>query len=165
MCCDEIRQQLEDFAAGRLPMALRCEMAEHLRNCAACRRALSEHDAVSSVLCRIQTSVPAGFTSRVLRRAHQRVALVPVATTRWPARLGLNSLPMGSAAAAVLAVGVTLGLLMGSDVIGVGGAAAPEGEPDPAAAYGMDSLGEAPDGSLAQSYLTVVEAAEKDPEP
>ncbi len=56
------------------------------------------------------------------------------------------------AAAAVLAFGLTVGSYMGWSA---GRSMAPAAHVDPLNAYNLDYLGDAPDGSLARSYLAL----------
>jgi len=73
--------------------------------------------------------------------------------------------PMRLAAAAVLVIGLTLGTFLGRDTWRLGRAnlevAGDAAFTDPTDLYGIDLLTEAPDGSLARAYLTLVAADDR----
>jgi len=159
MRCEEVQEQLAAFASGELPTDIRQAILGHLAECASCRAGLARVDALAGVLASTQTPpVPAGFAARVTAAARQRQEAEPVVAwnpLRW---WRLVPAPMHAAAAAVLVIGLTVGLVMGWTTLSAGRtpsaqAAAPA---DPLDAYNLDYLGDAPSGSLADSYLALV---------
>jgi anti-sigma factor RsiW len=173
MHCENVQEQLNRFTAGDLPVADRHAVGAHLAECAACRAKLAELDALAGVLASTPTPpIPPGFASRVMAAARQRQEAQPARLRqgnggqvaawnllRW---WRLTSAPMHAAAAAVLIVGLTVGVVLGWT-------SAPRTAPtetvvqtDPVDAYQVDYLGEAPSGSLADSYLTLVSTSNEE---
>jgi anti-sigma factor RsiW len=159
MRCEDVLKQLTAFSSGELLADVRPAVQAHLAECAACRAALTHVDALAGVLTSTQTPpVPAGFAARVTAAARQRQEAEPLVVwnpLRW---WRLVPAPMHAAAAAVLVIGLAVGLLMGWTTLPASQAppaqaAAPA---DPLDAYNLDYLGEAPSGSLADSYLALV---------
>ena len=165
MRCEDLQSRLETYADGGMPPGERGAAATHLRNCADCRRALARIDSVAAVLAQSEPPpVPTGFASRVMAAAQSRQLAIATAgwnPVRWWRRV---SRPMHAAAAAVLIVGVAAGVVMGwtarpSTVETQGLEAAAEG--DALDAYNLDYLGDAPAGSLADSYFVVLSGQDK----
>jgi anti-sigma factor RsiW len=160
MRCEEAQAKLEAFVSGSLPPEERLDVTGHLRDCAACRAALARLDNLAAVLVRAnEPPLPEGFTSRVMSAAVRRRA--EPRTARWnPIRWWrMVSVPMRAAAAIVLVLGVAGGLVMGWDMLpnsGKGPSAGDVVQNDPLRGYNVDYLGDAPDGSLADSYLTLL---------
>jgi anti-sigma factor RsiW len=159
MRCEEVLNQLAAFSSGELPADVRQVVQAHLAECPACRAALARVDALAGVLASTQTPpVPAGFAARVTAAARQRREAEPLVAwnpLRW---WRLVPAPMHAAAAAVLVIGLAVGLLMGWTTLLArqappAQAAAPA---DPLDAYNLDYLGDAPSGSLADSYLALI---------
>ncbi|MFW6106933.1 MAG: hypothetical protein ACOC8H_02110 [bacterium] len=71
--------------------------------------------------------------------------------------------PMHAAAAAVLVIGLAVGLVMGWTTSPAGQTPPAQAtvQADPLDAYNLDYLGDAPSGSLADSYLTLVSATDE----
>ena len=159
MRCEETLKQLAAFSAGELPADVRQAVQAHLAECAACRAALAEVDALAGVLASGQTPpVPPGFAARVMAAARQRQEPEPAAVWNLVRWWRLVPAPMHAAAAAVLVIGLAVGLLMGWTTSPARQAApAPAAaQADPLDAYNLDYLGDAPSGSLADSYLALV---------
>jgi anti-sigma factor RsiW len=163
MHCENVEEQLNRFVAGDLPVADRQAVQAHMAECAACRAKLAEIDALAGVVAGTPTPlIPSGFASGVMAAVRRRQDAQPVAAwdlLRW---WRLTSAPMHAAAAAVLIVGLSVGLLLGWT-------SAPQTAPtettvqtDPVDAYQVDYLGEAPSGSLADSYLTLVSTSNEE---
>jgi hypothetical protein len=70
----------------------------------------------------------------------------------------LTTAPMHAAAAAVLIIGLSLGVVMSWSSVSSSSQAQTAAQANPVDAYQIDYLGEAPSGSLADSYLTLVSA-------
>jgi hypothetical protein len=68
---------------------------------------------------------------------------------------------MHAAAAAVLIVGLSVGVVLGWTSAPPAARAETAAEVDPVDVYQIDYLGEAPSGSLADSYLTLVSATDE----
>jgi anti-sigma factor RsiW len=162
MRCDDVLEQLTAFSTGELPVEVRQAMQAHLAECAACRTALAEVDGLSGVVCAAQTPpIPSGFASRVMTAARQRRRAQPVAAWNLMRWWRLTSAPMHAVAAAVLIIGLSVGLVLGWTSATSPAQAAGAVQPDPVDAYQLDYLGEAPSGSLADSYLKLVSATDE----
>jgi len=156
MRCEDVLEQLTAFSSGELPTDSRQAVQAHLAGCAACRTALVRVDALAGVLAGAKTPpMPLGLASRVMATARQRQEAEPVAAwdlMRW---WRLTSAPTRFAAAAVLVVGLTVGLVMGWTAAPSTGQALAEAQADPLAVYHVGYLSDAPEGSIAESYLTL----------
>jgi anti-sigma factor RsiW len=158
MRCEEVQQQLRGFSTGELPMDVRQTVQAHLSECAACCAELAKVDALAGFLTGAQAPpVPSGFASRVLSKARQRQEANPAAWNlmRW---WRVTSAPMHAAAAAVLVIGLGTGALISWNTWQAPAAppAQAASQTDPLASYNVDYLTDAPDGSLAQTYLALV---------
>ena len=159
MRCDDALKRLTALAAGELPADVRQAVQAHLAECAACRAALAEVDALAGVLASGQTPpVPPGFAARVMAAARQWQEAQPLAVWNLLRWWRLTSVPMHAAAAAVLIVGLAVGLALGWTSTPSTARAATAAKAEAIAAYQIDYLSEAPSGSLADSYLTLVSA-------
>jgi len=162
MCCENVQQQLKRFAAGDLPVADRQAVQAHLAECTACRGKLAELDALASVVVGTPTPpIPSGFASRVMAAARRRQDAQPIAAWNLLRWWRLTSAPMHAAAAAVLIVGLSVGVVLGWTSAPQAARAETAAEIDPVDVYQIDYLGEAPSGSLADSYLTLVSATDE----
>lgn len=158
MRCEDLRQALANYAQGRVPVHERQVIEAHLRDCPACRAVLAEMDPVAAALVQSQAPpIPAGFAERAMAAARSRIAK-PAAT--WNPLLWWRtaSAPMRGAAAAVLVVGFLGGVMVGRDAVRTPAnqAAGVTSPSDPWEGYNLDYLGDAPEGSLANSYLALV---------
>ena len=159
MHCENVQEQLYRFVAGDLPVADRQAVQAHLAECAACRAQLTELDAVAGVVASTPTPpIPSGFASRVMAAARKRQEAQPVAVWNLLRWWRLTSAPMHAAAAAVLIVGLSVGVVLGWTSAPSAARAETAAQVDPVDVYQIDYLGEAPSGSLADSYLTLVSA-------
>ncbi len=162
MRCENVQEQLNRFAAGDLPVADRHAVQAHLAECAACRAKLAEIDALAGVVAGTSTPpIPSGFVSRVMAAARRRQDAQPIAAWNLPRWWRLSSGPMHAAAAAVLIVGLSVGVVLGWTSAPPAARAETAAEVDPVDVYQIDYLGEAPSGSLADSYLTLVSATDE----
>lgn len=160
MRCEDVQQHLKRFADGDLPSADRQAAEGHLAECAACRAKLAEFDVLAGVVAGTQTPpVPPGFASRVMTAARQRQEAQPIAAWNLLRWWRLTSVPMHAAAAAVLIVGLAAGVVMGWASAPSSAQADTAAQADAVDVYQIDYLREAPSGSLADSYLTLVSAA------
>ena len=165
MRCDTVQKKLDRFARQELAPRLRESVEAHLRECEDCRRHLARQERLEAVLTSVSEppAVPEGFGDRLMTAARQRQAArrpVPelrLLGQRWP------SVPFGTRVAqtAVLAGGLLLGVIMGQQTWqSVHPATTKQtSQADPLAAYELDYLGDAPGGSLAQSYLMLTAAS------
>jgi len=158
MLCEEVLKKLRAFSSGELAPDVRQAVQAHLKGCVTCRSALERVDVLAGALADVQTPpVPARLAARVMAAARERQAR-PV--TAWnPLRWWrLASSPIHVAAAAVLVVGLALGLAMGWTTLSAPRTAPTQevAQADPLDAYNVDYLGDAPAGSLADSYLSLV---------
>jgi len=157
MHCKDVQGQLKAFASSQVRVDTRQRIQAHLTECAACRTALGRIDPVAGVLADVQTPpIPPGFAARVMTAARRRRQAESGPTwdlLRW---WQLTSAPMHLAAAAVLVIGLAAGWMMGWSAAPSTGQMAPAGQSDPLSTYQLDVLSEAPNGSLAGSYLTLV---------
>ncbi len=149
MCCKDVLTLLDALSSGRLPVEVCRAVQTHLADCAACRAALGRIDSVAGAMAGAHTpAVPQGLAARVMVAARRRRQVEPWDLLRW---WRLTSPPMRALAAAMLAMGLTMGLAMGWTV-----AVSFAVRTDPLEVYRLDVLAEAPEGSLAGSYLTLV---------
>ncbi len=156
MRCQDVQNQLRAFSIGELPKDVRQTIQAHVSACEACRAELVKIDPLAGVLAATQSPpIPSVFTARVLVMARQRLEtdhIEPWNLIRW---WRVASAPMHAAAAAVMVLGLTIGLLMGTASGLLSSQAVGQMQSAPVDAYLLDSLGEAPGGSLADSYLAL----------
>ena len=163
MRCEQVRQKLDVYAANELAAGVREQVESHLAACDACRRALARQRELAALLRGVPAPpVPEGFAPRLMAAARERVsaserpAAAPTSPWRWWTSVPV---PMRLAAAAVLAISLSLGALMGWDTArGVAAAPSASAQADPTAVYNLDFLADAPSGSLAEAYLTLASA-------
>jgi anti-sigma factor RsiW len=159
MHCENVQQQLKRFAVGDLPVADRQAVQAHLAECGACRARLAALDSLAGIVAGTPISpVPSGFASRVMAAARQQRESQPVAAWNLMRWWRLTTAPMHAAAAAVLIIGLSLGVVMSWSSVSSSSQAQTAAQANPVDAYQIDYLGEAPSGSLADSYLTLVSA-------
>ena len=155
--CVGIRRQLSAYLDGELSPQRRTAVERHLARCGSCRAALESLRRLERSLEAIKVP-PVGpdlawrivAEARKRRNAHGEPSVIPLhrgssASQAWVFR---------GAAAAVLVIGLGLGSFMGwsakrstSQVM--------IAQSNSLDAYNLDYLGDAPDGSLASSYLAL----------
>ena len=154
MHCDEMQDTLPAYSSGELPTDVREAVQAHLGRCAPCRAALARIDALAAILTDAQTPpVPAGFAARVMAKARSHRSAAVSAGWNPLRRWRLASAPMRAAAAAVLVVGLTVGLVMGWTSVPSPAQAPAAAQADPLEVH---HLGDAPAESLTNSYLALV---------
>ena len=158
MNCIDFRKAIHRYADKEMSKKAGEAMRQHAETCTACRHELAELEQLGELLTTSPTpGIPVDLADGIMLCARQlstakqapRVLYLPV----WwddlthPARI---------AAAVLLALGLSLGALMGWDVIRNGSNPAPiVAKADTMAAYNLDYLGDAPAGSLAQVVMTL----------
>ena len=161
MRCKHVTRRLDAYVTGEVSARDRVQIEAHLEGCPNCRKALARLKGMADLLGQIQVPpVPEGFAGRVMALAQERVAKPKgVLVSPWDlvAWWQTISLPVRVAAGVVLVLGLGMGILMGlgtwqeaPDVTAGQGA-----QSDPLAAYNLDYLTDAPNGSLAESFLTL----------
>ena len=153
MRCRDVNSRLNRYLDGELSDQERRAIERHVGTCAACHEALERlHGADAAVLQLPEPpDVPTGFAQRVIARAARRREQRPLVAPFWQS----FSPAMRVAAAAMVMLGLGIGVLMGLDL--VRGPATPSdvAAADLDAVYGFDYLSDAPGGSLADAYITL----------
>jgi anti-sigma factor RsiW len=155
MRCQEVIANLDAYLVGELSPAMCAEVGLHVETCNDCQRALDRTRRLASLLAETPVPpVPDHFAERVFARVKNR--RVQKART-WSIRTWWLSIsaPMRAAAAAVLLVGAISGMIFGWSDSRVPLDQAGQKDVE-LAGYGMDTLDDAPDGSLANSYLALL---------
>jgi len=163
MRCQYVKQKLDRYIQGDLPGPISKKVERHLHKCRNCTAALSRIKKLEGLFEDTPLPpVPEGFSERLMRRARRRQYLqqatgpAVIKLWEWFSRTGLKK----SAAAAVLIVGLAIGMLMGWDtwqssaIQSVGKSQMVQIEPT--AIYNLDYLTDAPRGSMADAYLTLM---------
>jgi anti-sigma factor RsiW len=163
MRCKYLKQKLDRYIQGDLPEPISEKIERHLHKCHDCADVLSRIKKLNELFEDISsTPVPDGFSERLMQLARQKQYLqqerepAVIRLWEWFDRTGLKK----STAAAVLIVGLAIGMLMGrdnwqsSDVQSVGKSQMVQIEPT--AIYKLDYLTDTPRGSLADVYLTLM---------
>lgn len=148
MLCKEFRSRLSACLDGELPETATQEIEEHLRVCAGCNAALDQLRKADSLLdADVPPPVPHGFADRVMSAANAgEPKPTPATVPLWPSLLRI--------AAAVL-IGLGFGGWMASDLWRDSEAPTATTQADVTEAYNIDALADAPNGSLAASYLSL----------
>jgi anti-sigma factor RsiW len=160
MRCDEVIASLDAYLADELPSAKRAEIGAHVEACSDCRRVLNRARRLASLLAGTPApSLPERFSERVLARARNRREQKAAA---WSIRVWWLTFPapMRAAAAAMLLAGAAIGIAFGWGAAPAPwSAASAQAEQDDSvlAGYGLDTLGDAPDGSLAGTYFALLD--------
>jgi anti-sigma factor RsiW len=163
MQCQYVKRKLDRYIQGDLPEPISKKVQRHLHKCRNCTDALSRIKTLAGLFEDTPLPpVPEGFSERLMQRAHQRQYLQQTSESavirfwEWFDQTGLKK----STAAAVLVVGLAIGVLMGRDTwqspaiqfVGKSQMA----QVEPTAIYKLDYLTDTPKGSLADTYLTLV---------
>jgi len=153
MRCKNVKSRLNRYLDGELSDRKRHAVQRHVAACAACREALERLGAAEGVLRQLAEppDVPTGFAQRVIaraaRRREQRPFVAPFRKSFSPA--------MRVAAAAMVTLGLGVGVLMGLDLVRAPATPTDVPAADPHVVYGFDYLSDAPGGSLADAYITL----------
>ena len=158
MNCRTAQSKLNRYLDGELPVRDRDHVERHLRECPSCRSELERLRVVADAMATLPEppEVPAGFAERVVNRAAQDMGRRGQALMFWQS----VSPPMRIAAAAMIVLGVCLGALMSRDLLRGRDPAPDVAVTELDTSYGFDYLTDAPEGSLADSYLALAAGAD-----
>jgi len=161
MRCEDIRDKLDAYASDDLPQDQRGGVALHLESCGQCQESLGRLRRLALVLGQAQTPpVPANFADRVMARARAQRASLHTTASWSPLQWWRGaSMAARTVAAATLALALVSGLAVGwstAESPRRGNSGPLAAKADPLGGYSLDYLGDAPDGSLAASYLSLV---------
>lgn len=161
MRCEKVRLKIDAYVSGELPPHIRAAIQEHLEGCDGCRQATATaRQLVALGQSLTAPPVPDGFAQRVQALARRRITRPAAVASPWSpaAWWRMVSTPMHAAAAAVLVIGLATGVLMGWSTWQSSAASPTQAalQANPLVPYNVDYLTDAPDGSLAQTYLTLV---------
>lgn len=163
MNCEHVRKKLNAYIDAELPKGTMEEIRIHLETCHDCSEAITRLQSLTNILEEVSLpEVPRGLATRVLAHAYERSKSIQsmqrkhVSVFRWYSRKLLTA---QTAAAAVLIIGLTIGVLVGRDIwqspsIQSGGKSQ-MAQTEPTDIYNLDYLTDAPRGSLADAYLTL----------
>ncbi len=157
MNCRSTQSKLNRYLDGELSVRDRDPVEQHLRKCLSCRNELERLRVAADVMAALPEppEVPALFAERVMSRAARNVSRRGRLLGFWQS----VSPPMRIAAAAVLVIGLGVGIGMGWQTsIPPTVQAAETAQSNALDAYQLEYLNEAPSGSLADNYLTLVTA-------
>jgi anti-sigma factor RsiW len=163
MRCRQVRKKLTAFLDAEISGTLQEHVGSHLQVCPRCGAAWARLQLLHRTLhANSAPSVPDDFVRRVLAQ----MSLLPVLSEPrvGGGRLSLRwqtfvSVVRYAAAAALLVIGVTGGLVLGVQMRQRAEPLRPTEES--AAVYNLDYLGSTPDGSLPHAYLTLVSASQQ----
>lgn len=160
MKCNEVIALLDAYIAGELSPDKRAKVDLHVETCDDCLDVLERAKRLESILSETQVPpVPDHFASQVLVETKNRRKRKASA---WSIKSWWRTFPapMRAASAAILLTGAVIGMAFGWKTAPVSSSAAlvqvEKGEPV-LAEYGLDALGDAPKGSLAESYQALLE--------
>jgi len=161
MRCRKARLTIDAYVSGKIGPRDRVAIEEHLKACDGCRQAATvARRLVALGQALPMPPVPEGFAKRVMALARRRIARPAPAAPSWSlaAWWRMASAPIRAAAAAVLVIGLGTGALISWNTWQAPAAPPTQAasQTDPLASYNVDYLTDAPDGSLAQTYLALV---------
>lgn len=159
MSCRNIRRRLSAFSDRELPERLLGSIAQHLASCDDCRQALARIRSLDDAFHSERAiPPPEGLTRQILIAAQDRS---PARRRRqwwvWDRTewRDLASVPARAFTVIGLAAGLIAGSVMGlqtwpkTPLLHI--------HPDPVAIFRLDYLGDAPTGSLADTYVSLVD--------
>lgn len=154
MRCETVEQGLDAYRTKGLDPQVQSQIDSHLADCRSCREALVRLERLAVLLGSDPVPpVPQGMAERIMTEARREFQAPRPMDRKRPSLLcwwRSLTLPMQTAAAAVLAVGLAAGALMGRDTgqrlsLAASGNFSEE--------HNFDYLSEAPAGSLVDAYL------------
>ncbi len=163
MRCKAVLAKLDRLNRQELAPRMRERVEAHLSGCADCRRHAAGQERLATLLTSLPQppAVPEGFGDRLMAAARRRPGRQSVPGSlgrlRWlspPVSIGRKV-----AQAMTLAAGLLIGVFMGHQTWRSAHSPSPQSTvpPDPVAIYELDSLTDAPSGSLVQSYLMLTD--------
>ena len=156
MHCRNVKSRLNRYLDGELSDQERRAIERHVGACAVCHEALERLRAAGAAVLQLAEppDVPAGFSHRVIARAAWRREHPPLVVPFWRS----FSPAMRVAAAAMVILGLGIGVLMGLDLVRGPGTQSDVAAADPDVVYDFDYFSETPGGSLADAYITLASA-------
>jgi anti-sigma factor RsiW len=155
--CVRVQRQLGAYLDGELSPTKRTVVGRHLVKCRSCRIALESLQRLERTLQTVEVP-PAGpnLTWRIMTEARERqnARVKPGVIRLHQGSSASRTWAFRIAAAAVLGFGLVVGSYMGWSA-GRSTSQAAIAQSDSLDAYNLDYLGDAPDGSLAGSYLAL----------
>lgn len=164
MRCEQTQTRLTAYVLGELSLEERLQVYAHLRECATCQTALARTDRLAAVLTKADTPpVPVGLHGRVMQAARTRRRARIAANWNPFKWWRMTTTPLHAAVAMMLVIGLTGGLLMGRTLLsGQDRSVASVATADPLDMLSIDSLGVAPDDSLAAAYIVLASGRDKE---
>jgi len=158
--CEHTRGLLNAYLDGQLAPARRAQVAEHLRECAGCARALAALEGVNRAIGALDgMAVPDGFSQRV-RQAAESARVLGLESAQRRVHLFGNVLTR-VAAVVMAAAGLAVGMAMGGTLAGSNGyAAVSDAAESEVLALQTDVLSAVPEGSVSDVYLAFVSESE-----
>ena len=160
MNCEHTRELLNAYLDGELAPTRHAQVAQHLRECAGCARALADLEGVNRAMGALDgMAVPDGFGRRVRQAAESARVLRLESAQR---RVHLFGNVLTRVAAVVMAVaGLSVGMAMGGTLAGSNGYAA-QSDTEESAVLELQTgaLSAVPEGSVSDVYLAFVSESE-----
>jgi anti-sigma factor RsiW len=161
--CLRVRRQLNAYLDGELSPKSRTAVERHLVRCKSCRSVWESLNRLGQALQVVEVPpVPPSLTWQIMAKAREdQNTEMERNVIRLGHRLATpRPWAFKVAAAAVLVFGLAVGSYTGRSVSQTVTAQTAV-QADPLAVYNLDCLADAPSGSLADSYLTLVSATDE----
>ncbi|MFW6286644.1 MAG: anti-sigma factor family protein [Candidatus Sumerlaeota bacterium] len=157
MRCEDLQALVSDYALGEMSVEERRQAREHLRECAVCWAALARTDWLAAVMIETETpTVPAGLRHKVMDAARSRRRSSVAADWNPFKWWGITTAPLHAAAAIMMIIGLAVGLSMGRAMWSGPNRSVASGETTASLdMLRIDTLGAAPDDSLAGAYTVL----------
>ena len=161
MNCRIVAEHLNRYLDGEMDQVTATELRTHLDGCAACRTELSRLQRLGEFFAEPDSiEVPVSFHARVVAEARRR-GFTPQDNVYdlfgWWRRAGMGM--RFSAVSAALCC-VTIGILLGVNLLPEPTQQAAESVVQVGEAYSLDYLSDSPQGSLAAAYNSIVDGTE-----
>ena len=157
MTCAKIRKQIQAYTDNQLPLAERGRFEKHLETCAACRELVRRSARLNELLFSDSAAVvPDDLTFSLqqkvrARRQQRRLPQSVIMIETWWREASPS---LRAAASFLLIAALSLGTLMSWRVT-----QRPLAGDTPVIDYALNSFAGAPDGSLENAYLTLLDNA------